>query len=399
MSEVDLVVTPTLKQKNLGKLSPLSVSIPVAQEPPAPDVTWIGDTVHEGGGDVSGTLRVSPAAQIGGDVCVAFDESHSALLDANGSELGYLDVDDGEACKPDSKPFDLPATIHIDHTANATATTSFGFRSHYVTRNGDQLTEVHGEGETTFELAKPTDTGTFVGIALLLALASGALTAAGLWLGTRHQSRLPNPDGFVMVDVPLATTPDGAMTTSSAGVQMRDLHPVSGSRSKFDLSNGISVRRRTPRNPFANIAAEAVVDRGAVLPVPSLGGERDGGRRRRVPNRFRSLFLVRRSENGENAEGRFVMPRGTTPAQADKAIAQSLVKLNRTSSVQPRSRVSTTPDRSHGRPVGSGDASRCRCRRRTRARLGRAPTDSTHATAASAPSDPLTPSHPTTTTS
>ena len=150
-----------------------------------------------------------------------------------------------------------------------------------------------------------------------------------------------------MAAVPLTSAADGSVVpVDERGVEMADLRRVDGSRSRFRLSPETSIRRRATLNPFASISAHVVTDRGVVNADPSLG--RRDERRQEISNRFRRLFVVRRSENGEDAEGFLVVPRGTTPAHATALIAESLARINRTATIRSPAELpssTTTPAR------------------------------------------------------
>ena len=150
---------------------------------------------------------------------------------------------------------------------------------------------------------------------MLLALLSGLLSAVALWIMTRRQGRLPDPSGYLMARVPLARDDDGMLSLdTSTGLTMDDMVPVNGSRSRYHLTDELSVRRWTSLNPFAEIAAEVAVHNGVAVAAPGLGRGRGRGRRARISPRFPSLLAVGLPSPPDVApHGALLLRHGTRP--------------------------------------------------------------------------------------
>jgi hypothetical protein len=330
---VHLEVTPSVLAVPSATLDPLTAQIPVTSSPPRPEVAWRGPTSLEGKGTINGSLIVTPKATTGGQLCVTLPD-HVLVSDPRGGSLGDIDAARTSTCHTDDQPFSIPARFVVGHEVNASGTGAVTYSTTY-TAPGEQAAQHLDDGTAslpTFVLSKTANHRTWFLATVGLVLLSALLSLFALWLTARRQGRLPNPDDYVAARLPLNRDPStgSLVVPPDVSLSMKDFRPVSGSRSRYNLTNNVSVRRWTSLNPFADIAAEAATDRDVIVAQPSHGIRRAGGRRVRIPVRFASMLLIRVPDNaGTDADGVLLVRRGTTPSVADNLLGKHLVDANR----------------------------------------------------------------------
>jgi len=317
-----------------GLLRPNRTDIAVVQEPPMPTVRWLGPSYLEGKAEVSTNLKVESGLEgVEGTMCVTFPTTDVPLLTEDGRTVGHLTVDAATPrCGADGQIDDVPARVVVDKASNDGAAATL----HYTASFGPDATSLEplANGAASeallpaFTMAKLADTGKQTLVAAALVLASSLLTLALLWLFTRWQSRLPDPDQFVLAPIAVGADSAGAFQRApDDALHMADLRPLRGSRRRFQLTPALSVRRWTSLNPFARIAAEAVAEDGVVAAAPSHGQFRAGHRRLRIPSRFQQLLVVHTNAQSE-PEAVAVVRRGATPAEVDRLVASQLPQIN-----------------------------------------------------------------------
>jgi hypothetical protein len=329
---LDFKVTPSVLAVPSKALEPLSAQIEVTNSPPRPDVAWSGATRLEGKGTIDGALVVTPKATTGGQLCVSVPE-HVLLSNPRGAPLGQLEAAQTNTCHTDDEPFSIPARFVVDHELNASGTGAVSYSTTYTPPGEHAAQDLDNDTASlpTFTVSKTANGRTWFAATTGLVVLSAVLSLLALWLTARRQGRPPNPDDYVAARLPLPRdSSTGSLVMPDASVTMKDFRPISGSRSRYNLTNGVSIRRWTSLNPFADIAAEAVADRGVVIAQPSLGTHLAGGRRTRIPVRFASMLLTRVTEDtNTSADAVLLVRRGTTPSVAEEMLAKHLADANR----------------------------------------------------------------------
>jgi hypothetical protein len=307
--------------------------------PPRPGVRWDGPDHIEGDGVTAGAMVFGPTATVpDAQLCISLATTSLVLNDANGTAVGTVAPDSGaERCTP----FELggevrvPVEITIPEARNATARPSVPFRARLVAPGDvEDLGEASAE-PVTLTLTRPADLRRESMVFAVLLLTTAVVPLLVLWLITAWQSRLVDPQDFLAAELPLSrVTGNGTpgrpgaareVTFERAGeLEMSNLRPVTGKRSRWNLPGGGSLARRVPANPFGTPSAILTYPASRVL-IPGRRDQRLGAPGR-VAVRFESVTAVVVDATGGPAEPRaiVVVALRSTAASAQAKVDEAL---------------------------------------------------------------------------
>ena len=182
-----------------------------------------------------------------------------------------------------------------------------------------------------FTLAKPVDSSKQFGLAAILAVASAVLTYLLMLAFTALQAKLRDPREMLLASTSLVRDPSTnrmGRENSDAPIPLSDLKQVIGSRTKYELGNGVVLRRRLSLNPFGRLSAVVRSDRLVVAAHPGNGPATGDRQRVSVPLRFANMVIVAIDPNGGRSTAMTLVPMGTSPALTVKIIDEGLRKLD-----------------------------------------------------------------------
>ena len=333
-SEVQLRIDGVLKGLD-GKITPLDTPIPVKDVPAVPAVVWRGDSKIEGKKSVDGDLAVQPSAQTG-RVCIDVDLP-APLETEDGKKLGTFEQQPAEGlqpsqkCAPADEVLNIPVTLVILEETNAVGNPKIRFTAVYETPKGEL--KPMGEGpvdDLEFTLTKPVDSAKQLWLSLALAAASAVLTYLLMMVLTAAQSKLrPSSQMLAIRTALVLDAKTGRLTRAdpASPISLMDFKQVSGSSTRYDLGQGLTVARRIRANPFGTMSAKVDSDTFPVLAHPALGPSTRNGRTVPVPLRFGALVVVVPTAPSPHAVA--LVPIGTTPTDASRLIENSILKLDR----------------------------------------------------------------------
>ena len=325
----DPIVVVTASAAGFGVLATTSSDLEAGATLAPPRVVWSGPTVLEGDGTVGGRVGVVPAplpagaAIPDGVVCIAFGAATSTAGTAQ------LVPAQERSCHPAGEAFEVNASVTVVGDQNDTVLVVLPYTvTHRRAGAADELVVSTGEAELPpFELTKPADvlqsallTAGIVGVSTLLPLAL-------LLLLLNLQRRLPDPASRQMARIPLVVDRGELRRPEGSRVSASDLRPVVGTRSAYQLSEGLSLVRPRTFDPFAPTVVEARSTSGNVSAVPWMAP--GAGRSVQVPAGFTDLVLVRSVPGSDVGEALVILPTGATAEDADRIVDRGLAGTNR----------------------------------------------------------------------
>lgn len=336
----------------------LREEIEVKEDPPTPRANWIGKTLIEGAGTLTGTVLIESDIDGPGTMCITISADSPIMAD-DGKEIGQFSMAASEeVCKPLNEPIRFDATATFPEALNAFGSVSINYEAAFESSTGERRILDPGTLRVEFSEVKPANPAAGLLFAAVVAVIIAVLSYLLLFAFARRQNRLLPPSQWLVAEADVRKeerigAPGNTEFVGDGRFQVSELGTVRGTRRVYEVAP-FTVQSIWPLNPLAELRAIARSNSGLVVSFPSRNRRADIRNRAFVPIRFQRLSII--NVTTERITMRILMPRGSTAAHFESAMNEALVK-SQSALLEATQRLGSTRPGTGGSENDSGGSS------------------------------------------